>query len=266
MSFVAPFEVSGGMAASPLLLIAPLARDRTSWSMQLPAFTAEFRCITYDARGTGNGAKPVETTSVAEMAQDALTLLTELELQQVHVAGWSMGAAVATALAIDEPQRVRSLSLYTPWGRTDRWLSLGFEALADILRDGTLADYEAAITWLLLSREMINSIDNFDAFIKSSVASPGYPEPATIAAHLEASRRHDLLDEASAISCPTLVIAGEGDRLVPAVYARELAASIPTSRLQVVEGVGSTHGLLVERAAEFNELALSFIREVDDDL
>jgi pimeloyl-ACP methyl ester carboxylesterase len=266
MSFVAPFEVSGSMAASPLLLIAPLARDRTSWSMQLPAFAAEFRCITYDARGTGDGAAPIATTSIAEMARDAVAVLTELELENVHVAGWSMGAAVATALAIDEPQRVRSLSLYTPWGRTDRWLALGFQALADIVRNGTLVDYEAAVTWLLLSGEMINSIDDFDAFINSSVGSPGYPEAATIAAHLEASRKHDLLDEASAISCPTLVIAGEHDRLVPAVYARELAASIPTSRLQVIEGVGSTHGLLVERAAEFNELALSFIGEIDSDL
>ena len=102
--------------------------------MQLPAFSADFRCIAYDARGTGAAAASTAQASISAMAGDAVALLDALELEQAHVAGWSMGAAVATVVALEAPDRVRSLSLYTPWGRTDRWLALGFRLLADVAR------------------------------------------------------------------------------------------------------------------------------------
>jgi pimeloyl-ACP methyl ester carboxylesterase len=234
--------------------------------MQLPAFSTDLRCITYDAAGTGEASAPITRTSIGEMSQEPLALLDKLELQQVHLAGWSMGAAVATAAALEARDRVRSLSLYTPWGRTDRWLSLGFRYLAHVARHGTLADYESAVTWLLLSRDFVNSIDAFDDAMAATAASAWYPHATTLIAQLEASVEHDMLDGAAAISCPTLVVAGERDQLVPAVYAAELAAAIPGARLEILQGPGSTHGLPVERATEFNDLALNFLKEVDGDV
>jgi pimeloyl-ACP methyl ester carboxylesterase len=263
VGFVPPSETHGPADGPAVLLIAPLGRDRNSWSIQLPDFAADLRCTVYDARGTGVGAQPVHRTSVEEMAADAVSLLAELQLDQAHIAGWSLGAAVATAVALAAPDRVRSLSLYTPWGRTDQWLTQCFRFLREIARTGTLTAYEATVTWLLLSRDMINSIDDFDANVAATVASPGYPAAVTLIAQLEASIEHDLLDEAAAISCPTLVVAGERDQLVPAEYARDLAAKIPAARLEVLTGPGSTHGLLVERPSDFNTLAVDFIKEVD---
>ncbi len=265
--FVPPYETHGAQDAPALLLIAPLGRDRASWGMQLPAFAGEFRCTVYDPRGTGELAgEPVTRTSIDEMAGDALAVLDALEQQRAHVAGWSMGAAVATAVALDAPERVRSLSLYTPWARTDRWLALGFRLLADVARHGTLADFEAAVTWLIISREFINGLDDFDGAMAATAAAPGYPQAATLIAQLEASIEHDVLDALGRITCPTLVVAGERDQLVPSAYAREFAERIPSARLEVMEGAGTTHALLVERAKDFNALALAFLREVDRDL
>jgi len=265
--FVPPSETQGSADAPPLLLIAPLARDRTSWGMQLPAFAADFHCIVYDARGTGAvAAAPVAQTSIDEMATDALAVLDARGQQRVHVAGWSMGAAVATQVALAAPERVRSLSLYTPWARTDRRLALGFRMLAGVARHGALEDLEAAVTWLILSREFINGMEDFDGAMAATVATPGYPQAASVIAHLEASIEHDVLDALDRITCPTLVVAGDSDQLVPAVYARELAEHLPSARLEVLEGAGATHALLVERADEFNALALAFLGEVDHDL
>jgi pimeloyl-ACP methyl ester carboxylesterase len=261
--WVPPFETHGPADAPALLLIAPLGRDRASWGMQLPAFSADFRCIAYDARGTGADIASVAQPSIAAMAADAVALLDALGLERAHVAGWSMGAAVATVIALETPGRVRSLSLYTPWGRTDRWLSLGFRLLADVARHGTPADFEAAVSWLILSRDLITSMDDFDAAMADTAAAPGYPDAATLLAQLQASIEHDRLEAAAAIASPTLLVAGERDQLVPPAYARELAARIPSARLEVLAGAGSTHALLVERAAEFNDLALAFLREVE---
>ena len=106
-------------------------------------------------------------------------------------------------------------------------------------------------------------MEDFDAAMAATAAAPGYPDAATLIAQLQASIEHDRLDAAAAIACPTLLVAGERDQLVPPAYARELAARIPSARLEVLAGPGSTHALLVERAAEFNALALTFLREVE---
>ena len=92
------------------------------------------------------------------------------------------------------------------------------------------------------------------------------PQAPSVIAHLEASIEHDVLDTVDRITCPTLVVAGERDQLVPPAYGRELAERIASARLEVMEGPGTTHALLVERADEFNALALSFLKEVDRDL
>jgi pimeloyl-ACP methyl ester carboxylesterase len=267
VAFVPPFEVTGLRDGPPLLLIPPLSRDRAVWGAQLPAFAAELCCAAYDNRGTGaDAARDVPSTSIDELAHDALAVLDALEWSDAHIAGWSMGAAVATALALAAPERVRSLSLYTPWGRTDKWLAACFRSLATVAHCGTTAEFEATATWLLLSREFVDSIDDVEGAAAAVASSPGYPSGATLVGQLEASIEHDLRDEAAAISCPTIVIAGEQDQLIPASYARELAAKIPNARLEVLNGPGSTHGLLVERADEFNALALEFIKGVERDL
>jgi pimeloyl-ACP methyl ester carboxylesterase len=262
---VPPHETHG--EGEPLLVIAPLGRDRASWGMQLPAFATVYRTTVYDARGTGALAgEPVTRTSIDEMAGDALAVLDALDEQRAHIAGWSMGAAVATAVALAAPERVRSLSLYTPWGRTDRWLEQGFRMLIDVARHGTPADFEAAVTWLIISREFITGLEDFDGAMAATAATPGYPQASSVIAHLEASIEHDVLDAVDRITCPTLVVAGERDQLVPPAYARELAERIPLARLKIMDGPGTTHAVLVERAEEFNALALAFLQEVDRDL
>jgi pimeloyl-ACP methyl ester carboxylesterase len=116
-----------------------------------------------------------------------------------------------------------------------------------------------AVSWLILSRDLITSMEDFDAAVAATDAAPGYPDAATLIAQLQASIEHDRLADAAAIMCPR----GERAELVPPAYARELAARIPSARLEVLAGPGATHALLVERAAELNELALTFLEETE---
>ena len=72
---------------------------------------AGFRVITYDHRGIGGSDKPDEPYTTRMFAQDASGLLQALGITQAHVLGHSMGGRVAQWMALDDPERVRSLVL-----------------------------------------------------------------------------------------------------------------------------------------------------------
>src|SRR5512139_627951 len=103
------YEIEG--SGSPLLMVAgtglPGATWRTGPSAQLAA--EGFTVITFDHRGTGGSDKPDVEYSTRMFAADAVGLLQALEIPQAHVLGHSMGGRVMQWLALDYPERVRSL-------------------------------------------------------------------------------------------------------------------------------------------------------------
>src|SRR5690242_20121519 len=86
------YEIEG--EGAPLLLIAGNGMDHTTFRDQLPSFAPHFRCITYDLRGIGRSAVTESGYTVAEMTHDALGLLDALDVEDAHVAGYSLGGAI----------------------------------------------------------------------------------------------------------------------------------------------------------------------------
>lgn len=82
------------------------------------------------------------------------------------------------------------------------------------------------------------------------VRAPGY------VAGLVAARRDTTIDEVHKIGCPTLVVWGGEDRVVPAACGAVLAKRIPDVELVVWSGVG--HAPMIERAEDFAALAREF--------
>jgi len=69
---------------------------------------------------------------------------------------------------------------------------------------------------------------------------------------------HDTYQRLSEIKVPTLIIAGDADKLVPADNSRLIASQIPNSELVILENMG--HGFNIEAADEVNDIILSFLR------
>src|SRR2546425_12531927 len=126
-------EESGG--GKPLLLLQGLGQGSWAWRYQVPAFAARFRTIVFDTRGTGRSPAPAGAYGVADLAEDAGTVLGG---RPAHVVGFSMGGYVALTLALAQPELVRSLVLAgTGAGGTDRvprpaHVREGFEAALDL--------------------------------------------------------------------------------------------------------------------------------------
>ena len=101
------YETAG--QGEPLLLLHGLGSRSEDWQLQVPAFAGCYRVITADMRGHGRTAKPPGPYSVPMMAADVLGLLDALGIDAAHLVGLSMGGMIAFQMAVDGPERVRSL-------------------------------------------------------------------------------------------------------------------------------------------------------------
>lgn len=93
-----------------VLLIHGLGSSSLDWEYQLPALRG-FRVINVDLRGHGRSSRGAIPISIPLFAQDLAALLVHLGIESAHVVGLSLGGGVAFQLALDQPQRVKSLTI-----------------------------------------------------------------------------------------------------------------------------------------------------------
>lgn len=101
---------SGG-DSPPLVLLHPGVGDSQIWAPLMPALTAEYRVIRYDARGYGRS--PAPATKFTLLA-DLIAVLDHFELDRVPIVGCSQGGGSALGLALAQPRRVSALVLLCP--------------------------------------------------------------------------------------------------------------------------------------------------------
>ncbi len=110
----------------PLLMYAPAGFDATleKWTTQgvyartamMQQLSNTYTCVVFDRRECGQSGGRLERVTWAHYAAQGLGLLNHLGIEQAHVMGGCMGCGPAAALAVAEPQRVRSMVLYWPVG------------------------------------------------------------------------------------------------------------------------------------------------------
>ncbi len=180
--------------------------------------------------------------SLADMAQDSLTLMRELELSPAHVIGASMGGMIAQTLAARHPQAVRSLvSIMSNTGSMRSGQpSLGIYSI--FLRRAP-REREPYIEHVVRVFEAIGSPDlPRDPDDIRALAAASYDrdhDPAGAGRQLAAIiAAGDRTEELRAIAAPTLVIHGTADRLIAPSGGRATARAIPRSQLMLVPGMG----------------------------
>src|SRR5437763_5564859 len=105
------YEVQG--EGEPLLLIPYTSADHACYAFQLPSYTEHFSCIAVDLPGSGESDKPAEPYSTEGYADQVAGFLGAIGVDNAHVAGVWLGAALGIQLAARDPSRVRSLALHS---------------------------------------------------------------------------------------------------------------------------------------------------------
>ena len=242
----------------PLLMVQGLGTDHLGWMLQVPEFSKHFRVITFDNRDVGQSKQADGPYEVADMARDALALADHLELDTYHLVGMSMGGAIAQEIALLEPQRLRTLTLVVTFAGGGNWATERSRLWSEIRG---LLDHETHLDWLLLygmSEQFYESPERI-AYAKQMMRANPHPQSAeAFQRQVDASGRHETRDRLATISVPTHVIGAEHDTLVPVWKSKEIAELIPGADYTVMPG--APHALNMERAQEFNELVLGWLR------
>src|SRR5712672_1954620 len=95
----------------PLVLLHPGVGDSRIWDPVLPALTAKYRVIRYDARGFGQSPAPAVKFS---LLRDLAAVLDHYGVQRAALVGCSQGGGSALGLVLDQPERVSALVLLCP--------------------------------------------------------------------------------------------------------------------------------------------------------
>jgi 2-hydroxymuconate-semialdehyde hydrolase len=247
---------------APVMLIhgsGPGVSAWANWRGVIPVLAERFRVIAPDMVGFGFTERPAGMVwDRAAWVAQAVALLDALEIETVDLVGNSFGGAIALALAIAHPKRVRRLVLMGSVGLSfpiteglDRvW---GYEPSLDAMRGlldifawdrGLVTDELAELRW------------------RASVR-PGFQESFSAMFPAPRQRWVDALasDEADIRVLPheTLVIHGRDDRVIPLDVSLRLAGLVDRAQLHVFGRCG--HWTQIEHAARFNRLLGDFFAE-----
>jgi 3-oxoadipate enol-lactonase len=111
----------------PIVWVAGLGDDCSSWARQVADFRDEHLCVTFDNRGIGRSSVPPGPYTITAMAEDAHDVVAGLGTGPVVAVGSSMGGAICQQWAARYPGDVRGLVLTNTWGRSrtssPRWFA-----------------------------------------------------------------------------------------------------------------------------------------------
>ena len=254
-----------GTGADQVVCLHGLGSNKTSFFETVSALSPELTVHAIDLPGFGSSAKPARGAYDASyFARAVRAYLDAAGIDSAHVVGNSMGGRVALELALSEPARVASLSLLSPALAFRRRRAL--VPLVKLLRP-ELAAMPHAIRAALVRRQlwaMFAHPDRLDPAIADVVADEFCRTYRSRAARVAffATARNIYLDppwgerglwtRLAAVEPPTMFVWGDGDRLVPAAFARHVAAALPAARQVVLAECG--HVPQVELPVETNRL------------
>ncbi|HWU24103.1 MAG TPA: alpha/beta fold hydrolase [Nocardioides sp.] len=262
------YQTFGDPTADPLLLVMGLGGPMTWWDSGLCERLARagFYVIRYDNRDTGRssrgrgrvlphtllrafvGGGARAAYGLSDLATDAFGLLDHLGIPVAHVAGVSMGGMIAQTMAIENPERVLSLT-----------------SIMSTTGNRRVGGPHPSLIPLLLARRGPSREAYLDAAMKvwRIIGSPGYPQTeeklskragetydrgvsreGVLRQMLAILTQRDRTARLGELRIPATVIHGLADKMVHVSGGRATAAAIPGAEILLIAGMG--HDLPVE--------------------
>jgi pimeloyl-ACP methyl ester carboxylesterase len=248
------YEIAG--QGEPVLFLHGLGSSSAGWGFQREVFASDYLMITPDIRGHGRSDKPPGPYGMALLAADIAALLDALDIKAVHVVGLSLGGMIGFQMAVDQPERVRSLTV----------VNAGPEVVPRTFK-------ERRAIW---QRQLLVNLFSMER-IAETIGGRLFPEPeqaelrqmaiegfaandkAAYKAATGAILGWSVRDRLGEIRCPVLLIASDMD-YTPVSAKEAYLAEIPGSRLVVIEN--SRHAAPIDQYEAFNAAVGEFLAAV----
>jgi len=238
-------EVAGD--GDPVLLLHGGFCSLESLRAQSDALVGDYRVFAFERAGHGRSADVDGPISYAQGVADTLAYLDANDLESAHIIGYSDGAIIGLLLALDHPDRVRSLVAISgnldPSGFTHSDESAGVPVLSALPRSSEEKPDLERMHYDRLSPDG----PEHGAVIFEKLLALWTSEPNIAPADL------------ARVTAPTLVISGDRDS-IRVDHSLLMAASIPGAQLCIVPG--ATHGLVAERPEFLSTVIRGFLNDL----
>jgi pimeloyl-ACP methyl ester carboxylesterase len=256
----------GSSDLEPVVFVHGLGGCWQNWLENIPRAAAEGRrAIAVDLPGFGFSEMPSEEISISGYGRVVNALCDELDLGEVVLVGNSMGGFISAETAIQFPARVARIVLVSAAGVTTsdlraRPIMAGARVVAAV------ATRTAAMSERVVRRRHVRHLV-YHSFIRHPTRirnellyeiTRGSGRPGFLGA-LNAIMDYDFRDRLTEIDCPTLIVWGTEDMLVPSSDADEFERLIPHSRKVIFRDTG--HMAMLERPQTFNDCMMEFLAE-----
>ena len=214
----------------PLLIIHGNGGSIKDFSKQIPYFSKEYKVILADSRAQGKTVDAGDSLTYQMMADDLNALLDNLRLDSCYVIGWSDGGINGLLLAIRHPEKVKKLAITG----------------ANLWPDSSAVE-PSLFVWLA------NTVDSLSKVTQTPDIKNEYKLMAMMT-----KEPNITLEQLHTIKCPTLVIGGDHDALLPK-HTMLIADNIPQSCLWIIPNSG--HSTPINYSKQFNETINDFFKK-----
>lgn len=217
----------------PLLLVHGNGSSIKDMAAQIEYFSKSYRVIMADSRGHGRSGMGEGALTYEKISDDFVALLNYLEIEKVHIIGWSDGAIIGLHIASRHPSRVSKLvsfaanlyeeeAVFYPW--------------ANRMMEEWRSDIEEELKQTPESPELKHQEQLLNLMIKMTPITPA---------------------DLQKITAPTLVMAGDKD-MITNRHTIEIFESLPNAHLAIMPG--QTHFMPVTAPEVFNHVAADFLK------
>lgn len=257
------YEIHG--EGTPLLLVMGLGASVLGWSVpQIERLASRHRVIVFDNRGVGQTDKPQGLYTMPQLAADAVGLLDVLGIDRAHVFGVSMGGMIVQHIALDYPQRVRSLVLGCTGAGGDHVVRTPPDSLKILTAESTgdrAQDIRRGWKIMYTPEFIANNRDLLEEKLQRELQYPEQPRYAFEAQMGAIVTSHDTFDRLPELKMPVLIQVGERDILIPPENADILAGQIKHAK--VIRYSNAGHGYFLETGFQAADDILAFLDEVE---
>ena len=203
-----------------LVLIHPMGADIRFWDACRRDWEERFDCLAVDLPAAGTSPDPGGTLTLRRQAEILQSTLAKQDLKQIVPVGCAVGAMIAVELAALLQESASGLVLANPGLATGREARAALSARAAAVRSGGMAAVMPDAVALAFDGQPHD--ESFQAYAERFAAQ----DPVRYARQIEGMLDADITQALSTVRCPSFVVVGGHDRLLPPEIGRTVASKL----------------------------------------